>query len=400
MSRRFNDWISAYLEYVDDTEPPLSYHTWVGLFNIASCLRRQCFLQWGTDKIFPNLFVILVGPSGKCRKGTAMRLGYSVLKNIKIKIAAERITPEALIKRMKNSAANFTDPQTRQLQIHSSLTVLSEELSVFLGQNNVKFLADLTDLYDCKEEWTYETKMSGTDSVQGVCLNLLGATAPDWLISILPQEAIGGGFTSRIIFVVEEDKRKTVAKNIKTKRTEMLRKYLTEDLERIALLAGQYVFSPDAEEMYVSWYSEQDIQNRKGNAAVKDPRLAGYTDRRQTHLRKLCMVFSASRGDDMLIIPSDFERSLNVLEAAEVKMPRVFAGIGTARFAASTEKILTLIARRKQITKSEILALMFRDVDAETIELIERTLEAMNVIKKKTDPMTNSVTYIYCGPST
>lgn len=396
--RRLSDWISAYLEYVDNTEPPLSYHTWVGISTIASSLRRRVFIKWGYDIIYPNMFIVLVGSSGRCRKGTAMRLGYNLLKEVKIKIAAESITREALIRRMKNSIDTYIDPDTKKLKTHSSLAVVSEELSVFLGQNNVKFLADLTNLYDCQDEWTYETKLSGTDSVQGVCLNILGGTAPDWLTSILPQEAIGGGFTSRIIFVVEENKRKTVSGDQQDPQAIILKKALIEDLERISMLAGQFEFSPDAHDMYTSWYEEQDAMMKTGDFPISDPRLAGYCDRRQTHLRKLCMVFSASRGDDMVIMPSDFERSLNVLETAEVKMPRVFAGIGQAKFVQSTEKILAMIAARGQVTRGEVMLQFFRDVDAETMDLIERTLEAMQVIRKKVDTMNNEITYIYIKP--
>lgn len=327
-----------------------------------------------------------------------MRLGYNILKEVQVKIASESITREALIRKMKNSTANFVDPQTKLVHYHSSYTIFSEELSVFLGQGNVKFLADLTDWYDCKDKWTYETKNSGgEETINGICLNLLGATAADWLVSILPQEAIGGGFTSRIIFVVEENKRKTIPEHTPTKRELLLQKALKEDLEHVVNLAGQFVFTPDARDMYTSWYTEQEQRMARGIFAINDPRFSGYCDRRATHVRKLAMLFSTSRGNDMMIQSDDFSRALNVLQAAEVKMPRVFAGLGTARFAAITEKIIQFLQAKKQVTRSELLLVFHRDVDAETLELIEKTLEAMKVISKKIDPMQNEVTYVFRG---
>lgn len=326
-----------------------------------------------------------------------MRLGFNILKEVKIKIASESIIREALIRNMKNSVANFVDPQTKLVHYHSSLTVMSEELSVFLGQSNVKFLADLTDWYDCKEKWTYETKNSGVDTIQGVCLNLLGATAADWLVSILPPEAIGGGFTSRIIFVVEENKRKTIPEHTPTKRELLIQKALVEDLEHVALLAGQFVFAPDTKEMYTSWYREQEELMGKGHFAINDPRFAGYCDRRATHVRKLSMLYATSRGNDMLIMPDDFDRALKTLKAAEVKMPRVFAGLGQARFASITEKVIQFIAAKGSVTRSELMIVFHRDVDGETLEIIEKTLEAMKVIRKDIDPMHNEVTYHFRG---
>lgn len=354
-------------------------------------------MRWGLETIYPNMYVVLVGPSGKCRKGTAMKMGYEIIKNVGVKIASESVIREALIRTMKTSVDSFIDPQTKLIHYHSSITVHSPELSVFLGQNNVKFLADLTDWYDCAEKWTYETKNSGVDTIQGVCLNILGATAADWLVSILPQEAIGGGFTSRIIFVVEEDKRKTVSEYIPSQRAKVLTKALSDDLEKIGTLSGQFVFSPDAKDMYISWYEEQDRSSRSGKSAINDPRFAGYCERRATHVRKLAMVFAASRGNDMLILPDDFERALNALQAAEVKMPKVFGGLGQAKYSQVTEKILDMIGKRGKIWRSELLINFHRDVDMETLELIERTLVAMKVIKVSVDPMANDALYTFVG---
>lgn len=395
--RALSDWVSAYLEYADETEPPLAYHTWIALSCLGSSLRRRCFLRWGYETIYPNMYVVLVGPSGRCRKGTAMKMGYEIIKNIGLKIASESVIREALIRTMKTGVDSFIDPQTKLIHYHSSITIHSPELSVFLGQNNVKFLADLTDWYDCAEKWTYETKNSGVDTIQGVCLNILGATAADWLVSILPQEAIGGGFTSRIIFVVEENKRKTVPEYIPSARSKILVKALSDDLEKIGTLAGQFVFSPDAKDMYISWYEEQDRNTLKGKMAVSDPRFAGYCERRATHIRKLCMLFTASRGDDMLILPDDFERATNVLAAAEVKMPKVFGGLGAARYSQVTEKVMDMIIKRGKIWRSELLLAFHRDVDMETLELIERTLSAMKVIKVTVDPQMGDSMYTFIG---
>ena len=206
IKRELNDWISAYLKYVENTEPPISYHTWTAVSMIAGALQRKVYLNWGHDTIYPNMYIVLIGPSGRARKGTAMNIGKDILKDIGISMTSESITREALIRDMKDAVTNFPDATTGKVRFHCSLTALSEELSVFLGQNDIKFLADLTDWYDSRDSWTYRTKGSGTDKIQGVCFNILGATAPDWLQSILPQEAVGGGFTSRIIFVVEETK--------------------------------------------------------------------------------------------------------------------------------------------------------------------------------------------------
>jgi len=235
MSREISDWLSGYLTYTENSEPPLSYHQWCGLSMIAGALQRKVSLKWGFEKIHPNLFVVLVGPSGKARKGVAIGIAKSMLVQVPgIAVSPEATTREAVISAMKRAITNYQDPEDNAIKFHCSLTAFSEELSVFLGQNDIKFLANLTDWYDSKDSWSYETVGRGRDSLQGLCFNLLGATAPDWLQSMLPQEAVGGGFTSRIIFVVEDKKEKLSPSILSLTKSLLLKKRLRGTLKELA----------------------------------------------------------------------------------------------------------------------------------------------------------------------
>ncbi|GAG17670.1 unnamed protein product, partial [marine sediment metagenome] len=89
------------------------------------------------------------------------------LDELGIKLAAEAITREALIRELKNSSADDIDHETGKATHHSSLTIWAQELAVFLGYYNHQLLSDLTDWYDCKSKWTYRTKTMGTDEIIG-----------------------------------------------------------------------------------------------------------------------------------------------------------------------------------------------------------------------------------------
>jgi hypothetical protein len=155
------------------------------------------------------MYIVLVAPSGKARKGTAMSPGLEILEDLNIHLAAESITREALIRELRTATTTVTNDDGT-IEFHSSLTIYSPELVVFLGHNNPQLLSDLTDWYDCRRKWTYRTKTQGTDEIHGVWVNLIGATTPELLQSALPLDAIGGGLTSRMVFVFEETKGKIV----------------------------------------------------------------------------------------------------------------------------------------------------------------------------------------------
>lgn len=374
-NRKLNDFISGYLEYGKETESPTQYHLWCGIAAIASALQRKCRLPWGVETIYPNHYIVLIGPSGKCRKGVAMGICYDIVTEAGIKCAAESITREALIKDFKEAIASYSDPGgDGGIKYHCSLTVFSEELSIFLGNKDVRFLADLTDWYNCKNEWTYRTKNMGTDKITSMCMNILGATAPDWLTSILPQEAVGGGFTSRIIFIAESEKRAVVSRPFVPDYE--LRDALINDLERISTLCGEFTFSEDAFKLYVPWY-----ENHSKNPVIKDPRFQGYNERKATHIRKLAMVCSVSRGDSLIIEGEDFERARLIIEASEKGMPKVFRGLGKARYSEITMYVFDFIVQRGTVGKGEIMRKFHMDLDDYTMDIVSKTLQSMGVIK-------------------
>lgn len=392
MQRKFPDFLSAYLKYSEKSEPPTSYHIWTCLSIIAAALQRKVYLRWGFKTLYPNIYIVLIGPSG-CRKGTAMSIGKDLLQEINgIVLASESTTREALIQDMKNGINTFTDPTDQMLKFHSSVTVFSEELSVFLGQQNIKFLADLTDWFDASDQWTYRTKGSGTDKLVGVCVNILGATAPDWLRSMLPQEAFGGGFTSRVIFVVEEGKKQIVANPTIPLSIQQMRPQLIHDLEIINSMAGEMSFMDSTMELYEDWYTQQSKA-----PAIKDPHFAGYCERRAIHALKLSMVLSASRSSERIIRPEDFKRSLALLESVESKMPRAFLGLGRAKYSEMTAQILEHLKKHKRCTQAEILNKFDLDLDQYTLELVTKTLAARRVISITYVSDTGEFIYQYIG---
>ena len=179
MSRKLTDWLSAYLKYAHNSEPPQSYHIWCSLAILAGAVQRKVYLRWGRQTIYPNLYIVLVGPSGKGKKGTALDHARPLMyTGCGGKIVEGAITREKLIRRMSHMLDTFTCMTSGRILPHVSCTFVSSELTVFLGQNNIKLLADLCDWYDSPDRWTYDTKDKGTDKLDNLYFNMLAATAP------------------------------------------------------------------------------------------------------------------------------------------------------------------------------------------------------------------------------
>ncbi len=400
MARELSDWLSKYLEYTENSESPISYHTWCGLSVIAGALQRRVYLRWGLGRtIYPNLYVVLVGPSGRTRKGVAIGIAKEFLK----KLPSVTVTPEsssgrqAMIMAMKRAIVNFQDPSDGKIKFHCSVTAFSEELSVFLGQGDIAYLSNLTDWYDSKDDWEYETVGRGKDSLQGLCLNLMGGTAPDWIQSMIPQEALGGGFTSRIIFIVEEVKRKIIPKYIPTQEELDMQATLQRDLERISQLAGEITFDEEAEQLYVDWYIDQDKKLSAGILPVADTRFAGYNERRATHLQKLMILCSASRSDELKIRAADFHRALDLLHSAEINMPKTFGGLGKSRMSDESDAVINYIKSVKITTRKLLMQKFYRDIDPTTLANVEALMTQMGIVKIKLLPEQADKQYTWIG---
>ena len=338
------------------------------------------------------MYIILVGPPGKCRKGVAMGTALDLIKHLPhVKISADAMTKEALTQTLKDCERDEGEvPGKKGQYIHSSLTIVSKELAVFLGSNNPDLLSLLTDLFDCHDKWTYRTKRSGTDDLTGEWLNILGASTPIWLVGSVPLSAIGGGFTSRVIFIVEEDVRRKTSFPKLTERELRLRDALKADLEAITMLRGEFKLTPDAEEFYDKWYTTN-------NPKIDDVRFWGYSERKHVHLLKASLLIAVSEGSDGVIKPNHIERALDMINVLEPQMVNAFGSAGRSRLAADIDDLLTNIKRAGVIERSQLIKATCRDVDPAAFKEVMTTLYDLHYVTSEVDKLDGKTYYKYIG---
>ena len=315
MSRALDNWLEAYLAYTAESESPEEYHLWTAISSIAGVLRRKCFFDMGYFLVYPNLYIVLVGPPGRCKKSTAMRIGRQQLGKVEgMHFTVDSTTRERLIQDLSQA---FNDSE-------SAMTAHSTEFASLLTSSGMDMVVFLTDIFDSPNEWVHKTKGGGTNKIKFPFLNLLGATTPDWIATAMPLDTIGIGLTSRVIFVFQDTPRVRHWKPTLTQAQKDLGELLGQDLARIAQINGEYKFSPEAEEVYDEWYKARvEEPNWTG-----DPRLSGYFERKPIHLIKTAMIISAAMQDECVIELKHLQYAMRVLTKIEERMPQVFANVG------------------------------------------------------------------------
>jgi hypothetical protein len=390
--RNLSDWISGFMSLTEDSEPPILYRKWTAISTIASALQRKVKLDFGLSlTIYPNFYIVLVGPSAT-GKGTAMSFASDIICQVPaIRLSAQATSLQALIRRMKETNLTDLDVESGKQIFHSSLTIFSNEFTVFLGYHNRELISALCDWYDCHKRWLYETIKRDKEEIVGVWVNILAGTTPDNIQSSLPIEAIGGGLTSRIIFVNEEKKNKLVIFPGLTVEQLELQTLLVRDLEQIALMSGDFKSTTDAMAFYHDWCVDADK-----NPPFQDKKFDGYNGRRRHHLLALTMICSASRSNKLIILKPDIEKAAQMLAEVEVKMGTVFRGIGKSDISALMNDAIVFFANSS--TPDVPLWIFYRrfegDVDKFMIDRLLTTLETAKYIQVIRKPGMDTMIHI------
>ena len=211
----------------------------------------------------------------------------------------------------------------------------------------------LIELWDGKKGYEKVTKMSGNDVIKAPWINLEGCTTPHWIADNMPPATIGGGLSSRCVFIYADEKDKFVAyvDEVVSDGDEALRQDLIQDLEHISMnLLGPFQISPAARAWGRGWYRKFW---EEAKARMDDQMLEGYAARKQTHLHKLAMVISASKSDSMVIEEEDLKLANIMLEDLEIDMPKVFARIARSEQSLQAERFIQMVEKRQAVTYEE-----------------------------------------------
>lgn len=384
--RNVKGWIEHYQEFMKNTEPAAVYDKWTAHSLIAAALRKKVKLPYGRINYYPNLYLVFVAEPGIARKSQAINFGVKILSEIPdVVISADQITKEALLQDLENAAMDEPMPNGENFR-HASLSIISKEFESFIGQkkDNTKMIVFLTDMFDCSEmPVKYRTKNSGSNVIPSVFVNLLAATTPESLASCLPASAVGGGLTSRILFIWANDKKCKSPKPSMTKAEKEMQDKLIKDLYQISRIAGNYEMSAEADNNWKAWYMAYDEKDNK--RICLDKSFAGWYSRKPMYILKMAINRAASESNDLIIEWRHVVQAIEDIESVEFNMGMVFRAIGKSDIAGEVDTVMQLILEHGIISEKKLLALTWRDIDANKfnncIETVLRTGAAERVFR-------------------
>lgn len=370
-----NNWLDSYLRLMENTEPARLFDKWVGYSVIASALRRKVSLQLGRLVYYPNIYVVLVAEPGVARKTQAIKYGVNFLNTIPdIRLSADSSTKEAMTDDVESSGMDelLVDGTTLR---HSSLNIISKEFESFLGQKkeNTRMLTALTDLFDCPDDWSSRTKHSGSNKIINPWVNLLAATTPDSLANSLPASAVGGGLTSRIMFIWADKKKKSVAIPAMTEEELKIKEMLEKDLYRISRLSGNYTMTAECMKKWIAWYDRFD-EDESGDRVCPDKSFSGWYSRKPTYIIKISILRAAAESSKLVIEWKHIEKAIEEIREVEYLMGNAFKAIGKSEISGEVDNVLQIIRNAGKISEKELMTKIWRDIDATKFTNVSDTL--------------------------
>lgn len=344
-----NDFISAYFNYIGQTESPMVFHRWSCMTILGAWIGREYCFRFGHFNIKPNLYVMLMGTAGS-RKSTAIKIASRLLAKTGYNtIAADRTTKEKFLLDLSGAPDIILDTHGKQsldetmeenlfggLNGHDhipEMLVAADEFNTFVGNGNIEFLSMLGVLWD--HEGLFKNKVKNSKSVElhNPFVSIIAGNTPTGFSLAFPAESIGQGIFSRIILVHGEPTGKRIT--FPEIPSSAITKEMVEILHTIRTITQQEaVITDDARKLLDAIY--------KTAIPLPDVRFESYMNRRFSHLIKLCLVLSAAAMRS-IIEECDVVYANTILTHTEHSMSKALGEFGKSRHSDVSHKLVAIL---------------------------------------------------------
>jgi energy-coupling factor transporter ATP-binding protein EcfA2 len=314
----------------------------------------------GYYKLFPNLYVLFIGPSG-VGKSSSSSIGIEILRetSLKVNIYKDFITPPALMEFMSRSSVS-TEYQfggktviTQKTPLLLYASELGNLLSLRSGIRELTLL--LTELFNKQGDHEDTTNKRGNIKIKKPNVTFFACCFPEWIEEELVSISLRSGFLGRMLVVTGSHKRHRSPSIRLTPEDVELRKDLIHDLEIIGALYGEFKWSPEAEQMWSTWYYDQPM-----DMTTDGMEIAGFGSRREQFAQRLAILTAIGRGNDLIITADDLKTGISMVRYCENNIRSMGATSDEHKVIQKVRKNLTTFCKRVPNTNIDLGLLMQR----------------------------------------
>ena len=324
--------LRSYLDYcTDSTDAPPIFHIGVGLAILGAALGNRVRIpSWARQEIYPNLWLVLIAPSGFMRKSASLRLGKNLLRQAVPKtILPQDWTPEKLATILQDDAAGVL-----------SISEFTRVLAMLQKDYNLGAKEMLTELYDSPAEWVVERQKSKKKVIENAAISIMAATTLDWLEERVENKDLRGGFLARFLFLPATKRGKRVTKRPGITHTVALK--LKDHLVTVAELEGQ----ADTSEVWDGFSDWLDKYERLAESGGMAPELKGMYSRTGTTTLKLALIMQASLRPQIEITQEAMDRAIAFIKFIHAVTAQVTGTFADGWFGKKIQKAIRFLQEK------------------------------------------------------
>lgn len=346
--------LHSYLKYCEGNEAHPNYHIWSALVALSSIVGRRIWLEQGYYNVYPNLYVVLVGPPGN-RKTTAMTIAKNLMREVgDIPFSAEAMSREGLIKSMSESEQTFN--YLDKVVTFQPTTVCVTELKEFIGTSQANMINFLTTIWD-QDFFDYKLRNKEDLVIRNPYVCILACETPEWITNRLRDDVISGGFSRRALFVYEYDRfQKIPFPEVTVERRDAWNEAIRQ-ARALKRIVGPFTWEPECKDYYGQWYCGQEI--------ARDAVVRGYYESKHILAIKVGLLIAVSEGaTDRVFRLNHLQGALRLLANVETKLSKVFQGLGRNEQNQIATKVIEILELNKgPMSEKQLWSMIFRDAD-------------------------------------
>jgi hypothetical protein len=369
------NFLDLYVHHCGRSEVPSEFHLWCGLALVAASVRDRVWLEkFRYSRIKPNLYTILIGPSG-VGKGVAIEQAIKFVKDHpQIGLYAGESTSSYMLSHLAG------EPYTDQGQTvdPSKMFLVTEELSMSVGDGPpaVDFIKHMTGLYNAGAYPIRKgTVTRGSIMVESPCMNWLAGSTREWLIESVPKSAIEGGFLGRCIIAKGQyDFEVRHRRPWYPEDAELIADYLHGRIEQLCAVEGEFKMTPGAIEVEELWYMHRPVP--------QDEAMIPTWKREHDLVLKLSMVLALCDSVNLVVTRQHMIHAQSLSALALRNAPEILALAQSSKDNATYQWVRDKI---KSVGTTPHFVLLRqganRGVTADQLKMIIQTLVQQRVVK-------------------
>jgi hypothetical protein len=359
------------MKYMSVVETASSYDFWCAMWAIGVGCGRDVFVDRPNSPVRLNWYIILAAESGTTRKSTAINSISRVVSDI-CPLLAGRTSSESLELFLHQRTLD-TGRAEAHFAVSELVTVLGKE-GYLTGMPGL-----LTDLYDCVELRTSPgTLKHGEITQRNVYVSFLSASTPAWLVTAINPSVIEGGFTSRVIFVVDDARKRSIA--WPEERGSGSRDSLEQRFKETCTSArdnGGIAISTGGLKAFRKWYN-----NRRQHS---DPFMSSFEAREDDHVLRAAACLCINDGI-LELQAGHIRKAIKIVDDAKFRANSLFGGDFSqkARLTGAIEQTREILigVGADGIKHSDLYRKIQRHVDAKELTLLMDIMHECGMVQK------------------